>query len=376
MTRKALIAGSFDPITNGHIDLIQRTARLFGEVYVAVGQNPNKKCLFDVHQRKAFITNALSEYSNIIIVDFTGLLSEFAYSLNVDCIVRGIRNPVDYESEKTLFSVNKLNKGIETLFMPCSDEFTSVSSSMVKAIVNESGFVHQYVPLEVKAALEHTLLSRTYIGITGGSGSGKSTICDTLIKYNDSDLERTRPTFQHIDLDKLVHEMYESNEPYAMACKEKMGLYFGNDIFNDDMTINRPALGKLVFSSPRELAILTELIKKPVRHKFYELVKKSDALNIIVDGATIIESGFTELMNNRCIILSCDEDIVLERIMKRDNISLSDAKVRITSQSSPTFKTNLLTESIQKHKFGQSFDLNNDDGVDLIGLINDIMKLS
>ena len=369
MTRKALIAGSFDPITFGHIDIIKRATRLFDEVYVAVGQNPSKKCLFDINERKAFITNAFSEYSNIVVVDFTGLLSEFAYSLNIDCIIRGIRNPADYESEKTLASVNKNIKGIETMFMPCSDEFTSVSSSMVKAIVHENGFVHEYVPLEVKAALEGRILNRKYIGITGGSGSGKSTICDGLANFKKSNIERDHDTFAHIDLDKIVHEIYDSNEPYCMASKETMGLYFGSEIFNSDMTVNRPELGKRVFASPRDLSVLVELLKKPLRHKFYEIVRKCNANIILVDGAVLIENGFIELLNNKCIIVSCDEDIALERIMKRDSISLSQAKERLQSQTNIQVKARILDECIERSNFGEKIELNNDDGIDLVGLI-------
>jgi len=373
MTRKALIAGSFDPITNGHLDLIKRTSKLFDEVYVAIGQNPNKKCVFSINQRKSFITNAVTDYPNIVVVEFSGLLSDFAYNLNVDCIVRGLRNLTDYESEKTLFSVNKRNRGIDTIFMPCSDEFSSISSSMVKAIVAENGFVHEYVPLEVKAALEELILGRRYIGITGGSGMGKSTICDAFANFESANDEQDGDAFYHINLDNIAHEIYESHEPYAMACKEKMGYHFGQEIFNDDMTINRSILGKLVFSSHRDLAVLTELLKNPIRHRFYEIIKDVNAQNILVDGAIIIESGFIELVNNRCIILDCDEDTAIERIMKRDDISLSNARQRLNSQTSSLVKAKQLDELIKHDNFGHNIAVDTTNGCDLIALMHTIL---
>ena len=373
MTRKAIIAGSFDPITNGHLDLITRTARLFDEVYVAIGKNPDKKCLFTVDERKSFIKNALTDYGNVVALEFDGLLSEFAYSLNVDCIVRGIRSSSDYEVEKTLSSVNKNIKGIETLFMPCSDEYTSVSSTIVKAIVKESGFVHELVPLEVKAALEQRILGRKYFGITGGSGSGKSTLAEDILA-KASALGPINFKVLHIDLDKFAHEIYNGNEPYEMACKESMGIYFGREIFNDDMTINRKELSNRVFSNSRDLAVLNEIMKKPIYHKFYERVRESDADLILVDGAILIETKMTDLVNNNCILVSCDEDKAIERIMHRDNISLTYARSRIESQPSSNYRINRFDELINKSNFGRKIEVDSTDSIDVGKIYEDIIK--
>lgn len=371
MTRKALIAGSFDPITNGHLDLIKRTAKLFDELYVAIGKNPDKQYLFDVNERKQFIENALRGYNNIVVVEFEGLLSEFAYSLNVDCIVRGIRSISDYETEKNLSSVNKHIKGIETLFMTCSDEYTSISSSTVKAIVRENGFVHELVPLEVKAALEERILGRRYFGITGGSGSGKSTISHELLMRYAISMDSN---ILHIDLDKFAHEIYDGNEPYEMACKETMGLYFGRDIFNDDMTINRKQLAQRVFSNSRDLAVLNEIMKKPIHHKFYEVVRQSNARLILVDGAILLETGLIKLLNNNCILVSCDEDVAIERIMQRDNISLSYARARIESQPSSEYRAKMLDDLINENNFGKKIEVNLSDDFDVGDIYRDIIE--
>lgn len=380
MARKALIAGSFDPVTNGHLDLIKRTSHLFDEVYVAIGQNPDKKYMFTIDERKSFVENVLSEYTNVVVVSFTGLLSEFAFSLNVDCIVRGIRNSSDYTSENTLAFVNKNIKGVETLFMPCSAEFASVSSSVVKAIVKEKGFVHDYVPLEVKAALEERILGRRYFGITGGSGSGKSYIAKELQDKNNFNLckypDIDEGAVLHVDLDKFAHEIYDGNKPYEMACKETMGLYFGREIFNDDMTINRKQLAERVFSNPRDLAVLNEIMKKPMRHKFYEAVKNTDANIILVDGAILIETGLIELLNNNCILVSCDEDTAIERIMTRDSISLGYARKRIQSQIKSDIRAKLLDDAIEKNNYGCKVDVDTTDGCSIDALYADIVKMT
>jgi pantetheine-phosphate adenylyltransferase len=373
MTRKALIAGSFDPITNGHIDIIKRTALLFDEVYIGVGVNSVKTYMFSSEKRIQFIKNVFSDYPNVIVLEYTGLLSEFAYSLNIDCIIRGIRNSSDYESEITLQSVNKDIKGIETLFMAASPSFNSVSSSMVKAVVAEYGFVHEYVPLEVKAALEEVILKRRYIAIVGNSCSGKSKFANTLIA-DGLQHGNSIDSILHIDLDKLAHEIYESNEPYCMACKESMGIYFGREILNDDMTINRAVLAKRVFSNAQDLAVLSELIKKPIRHKFYELVRNSMANTILVDGATIIESGLIAHLNNHCVLLSCNNEIALERIMERDSTSLSNAMDRLNSQTPIEHKSNLLSECIDNAKYGRKIEIDTSDICNIEYDYNDILK--
>lgn len=373
MTRKALISGSFDPITNGHIDIIKRTVLLFDEVYIGVEVNQLKTYMFSADRRIQFIKNIFSEYPNVIVLKYTGLLSEFAYSLNIDCIIHGTHSSSDYESEITLQSVNKDIKGIETLFMPASPQFNSVSSSMVKALVSDYGFVHEYVPLEIKAALEEVILNRKYIAIVGNSGSGKSTFANTLIS-DGIKLGNTIGSKLHIDLDKLVHEIYDSTEAYCMACKESMGIYFGREILNSDMTINRDALATRVFSNAQDLAVLSELLKKPVRHKFYELVRHSKANIILVDGVAIIEGGLIKHLNNNCVMLSCTNEIALERIMKRDSTSLSNAMCRLNSQTSIEHKSNLLSECIDNAKYGRKIEIDTSDICNIEYDYNDIMR--
>lgn len=354
MTRKAIIAGSFDPITYGHVDIIERTSRIFDEVYVSIGQNPDKHCLFSVEERKNFIVNAIKHIPNILVTSYEGMLSEYAYSLNIDCIVRGIRSGSEYDNEHTLSRFNRKLKNIDTLLLPTSDKYSHISSSLVKSIVKEYGFVNDYVPLKVKEALEERLLGIRFYGITGGSGVGKSTFSKKLSnEISDNTI--------HIDLDKFAHEIYDGIEPYELACKEKLGLYFGKNIFNEDMTINRKELASIVFSNKTHLAVLNEVLKPAMRHKFYKSIYGLKDTIVLVDGATLLESGLISHLNNNCIILECDSDIAMERIMQRDNISLGYARSRIESQSDSGYKTNLIDKLIDESSHGYSVIIDNTD---------------
>ncbi len=340
--KRALIAGSFDPITNGHIDIIKRTSNLFDEVYVSIGDNIDKEYLLKSN-RFNIVKDVLSNIPNVIVTYYTGLLSEYAYHLNIDCIVRGIRNSSDYDYETILSMTNKDNTDIDTLYLPCKPEYTNISSSMVKSIVNSGGFVHKYVPLIVKMELERLILNRKYLAIVGGSGTGKTSIAQSVSNKIDA---------YHIDLDKLVHEIYESNDSYCMKCKELMGRYFGTAILNDDMSINRKLLAQKVFSNKQDLAVLNELIKKPLRHLFYNKVKNVRNKLIIVEGATIIESGFIKYLNNNCILLKSNEDVATKRIINRDNISLSNARSRLDSQTTYIHKKVMLDNYIKDDNCG------------------------
>ena len=154
MKKIAIYPGSFDPITNGHIDLIKRASKLFDEVIVAITQNANKSSFLSIEQRVTAAENSISSLPNIRVLSFNTLLVDFAKEHNAQIIIRGLRAVSDCEYEFQLSGMNKrLNSQIETLFMTPSEEFANISSSLVREILLLGGNISPFVPSEVKTIL-------------------------------------------------------------------------------------------------------------------------------------------------------------------------------------------------------------------------------
>ncbi|MFH1729592.1 MAG: pantetheine-phosphate adenylyltransferase [Pseudomonadota bacterium] len=144
---KAVYAGSFDPITYGHIDIIRRGLKLFDEIIIGVGNNQAKSYLFSVEDRIEMCTQSIKEFSNITVDSVDGLLIEFAESHNCKAIIRGLRLATDFEFELQLGMANQnINPDVESIFLLTHPKNIFVSSSMVKDIARNWGNVQYYVP--------------------------------------------------------------------------------------------------------------------------------------------------------------------------------------------------------------------------------------
>jgi len=160
MQVKAIYAGTFDPITNGHIDIIKRSMNFCSQLIIAIGVNPAKKTLFSEQERLDLINQVVSKEidflagTNIAAVSFNGLLVDYAREDRANILVRGIRSVSDFEYEINLANINKtLAPQIETVFLPTSPELAVVSSSMVKEIAKYGGDIRQFVPGVVSQAV-------------------------------------------------------------------------------------------------------------------------------------------------------------------------------------------------------------------------------
>ncbi len=153
--KNAICPGSFDPLTNGHVDIITRASQIFDKVIVAVLQNPNKKPLFTMDERVAMIKESVKHLSNVEVDSYSGLLVDYARQRGACAIVRGLRAISDFEFELMHASVNrKLAPELETVYMMTSNEFSFLSSSVVKEVAAFHGEVSCMVPSAVAKKLK------------------------------------------------------------------------------------------------------------------------------------------------------------------------------------------------------------------------------
>lgn len=159
MTKKiAIYPGSFDPITNGHIDLIKRASKLFDEVIIGITQNSKKSAFLDIKDRIQLSQKILKDIDNVKVLSFNTLLVDFAQAQNAQVILRGLRAVSDFEYEFQLSGMNKhLNSNIETLFMTPAEQYANISSSLVREILSLGGDISLFVPKPVETLLKKRL---------------------------------------------------------------------------------------------------------------------------------------------------------------------------------------------------------------------------
>ena len=144
--RRAIFPGSFDPITLGHEDIILRGLPLFDEIVIAVGKNSEKKYMFSEAQRIGFLKSVFKEHSKIRITTYSGLTTDFCKKIEADFILRGLRNPADFEFEKAIAHTNRTLSGIETLFFLTAAKTSYISSSIVRDVIRNGGDYSSLVP--------------------------------------------------------------------------------------------------------------------------------------------------------------------------------------------------------------------------------------
>ena len=148
--KKAIFPGSFDPITLGHLDIVNRGITLFDEVIIAIGENSSKDYMFSLEERKQFIENTFKDNTKVKVVSYSGLTTEFCKEIGVDFILRGLRNPADFEFEKAIAHTNRQLSKLETVFLLTSAQTSFISSSIVREIIRFKGDYKKLVPDSVR----------------------------------------------------------------------------------------------------------------------------------------------------------------------------------------------------------------------------------
>lgn len=160
MNKKVIYPGTFDPLTNGHLDLIERTAGMFDTVVIGVAASPSKKTMFSLNERVNLVQKSCKHLTNVSVVGFSGLLVDFAREQEANILIRGLRTTMDFEYEFGLTSMyRKLLPELESIFLTPSEEYAFLSSTIVREVAIHKGIVAQFVPSPVNQALLHKLKS-------------------------------------------------------------------------------------------------------------------------------------------------------------------------------------------------------------------------
>jgi pantetheine-phosphate adenylyltransferase len=147
--KRALFPGSFDPITLGHYDIIKRGVKLFDEVVVAIGINADKNYMFSIEERKSFIEKSFANEPKVKVTTYEGLTVDFCKEINAKFILRGLRNPADFEFEKAIAHTNRKLSKIETVFLLTASKTSFISSSIVRDVIRNNGDYSVLVPSSV-----------------------------------------------------------------------------------------------------------------------------------------------------------------------------------------------------------------------------------
>ncbi|MFH1173615.1 MAG: pantetheine-phosphate adenylyltransferase [archaeon] len=368
---KALYAFSGDPITYGHINVVEEAAELFEHVTVAIGVNPDKKYLFTLEERTDMATHSLEHIPNVTVTSFQGLLVDYACKRGINVIVKGIRDSADFEYELKLYRAGKrINPEVKTVLLFAKSTQTHVSSSMAKAILKEQGFVQEYVPLYVKQRLEEKMLGQYIVGITGEIGCGKSYVAQKLVTLGN----QRGIQIHNIEVDDIGHAILSSTptDDYEDIRKKIAAMFPGTVLL--DGSINRKALGEIVFDSPAEREKLDRIMYQPLQTGMSDELRNKKGI-ILLNAALLAESQLTSLCNNNVILVCADKASQLRRMKER---GLTDEQIRrrLESQYDSAKKKSCIDEAIAQHGHGTLWTLENNDGsaeADKIALFEKIL---
>jgi len=358
--KKAIYAFSGDPITLGHIDIIKRATRVFDQIIVGIGVNPNKKYTFTLDERTDMARRSLANIPNVKVISFDGLLVDYAFENGIPVILKGVRNSRDFDYEVMLHHLSESQKlDIDTYLLPAKQDLTHISSSAAKALQQENGLIHEYVPLYVKMCLEARISGQYIVGITGEIGVGKSFVSSKLKQIG----KKRRIPVHHIELDHIGHQILgKLPEPLYKDVRREIMNKFGEHVGRSDGSINRKELGKIVFNNSEKLMELNKLLYRPLLVRLRrELYMKKGVM--LLNAALIAESNMSYLTNNNTILVKTNKNSQIRRLKER-KLKQKQIQKRIESQFNTKQKKEQLKSQIEKGSFGKMWVLDNSDDSD------------
>lgn len=352
---KAIYAFSGDPITFGHIDIIQRASELFDQLIVAIGVNPNKNYLLSLEERTQLAKTALANFHNVKVVSFAGLLIDFAYEIGADVIVRGVRNFSDLEFENSMFQTCQSQEiTIESVILMSKSRLAHISSSNVKQLQQEQGLIHEYVPLNVKQALEARMSGQYIIAVTGEIGAGKTYVTNKFMEL----AQAKKIKAHHLDLDLITHSILKDlPQPKYQLIRQAIVQEFGKKVKNTDGSINRKVLGEIVFKDRKRLKQLNEMLHQPLLVRIRRELYGKKGL-IFCNAALIGEAGMSYLSNNMVCLVKTEKKTQKRRLLERE-LTEDQIERRLKSQYTFAQKKSFFKKIIQQDNFGKIWEINN-----------------
>ena len=340
--KTALLTGSFDPITFGHLDIFHRAANAFSRVIVGVGNNPKKKYLFTQEERAGFIKANLKAPNIEVLTLGHRLSADIAYE-NDAVIIKGVRmNGADFDYERMMHDINHAHQnGLETFIVPCAPHLHWISSSAAKEVCEMHGITEAFVPLAVKEMLERRMTGQMKVGFTGSIASGKSIVAEELVQLSTPEMP-----IHNVDLDKMAHDiLFQRNEPAYVSLQQKLKQAWGLGEWK------RKAVGQLIFSSEEARKLLNKEMEQPIRTRLRtELAEKKGV--VLINGALLIEAGWAKLVNNRFIVLDVTPTDQAARLAAR-GYTPQQCQNRLSTQFQTEAKLARLKKCIAQDNYGQ-----------------------
>jgi len=356
--KQALFALSGDPIHNGHIDIVNRATRVFDRVVIGIGLNPDKGYLFSPEERLEMARRSLERNPNVAVAGFQGLLVDYAYEQGIRVIVKGIRNSNDFDYENVLHLVGESQElGIDTYVLFARPDLMHVSSTMIRALQKEEGFIHRYVPLYVKQCLEARVSGQYIVGVTGEIGTGKSWLGGVFRTLGEQRNVEVHP----IEMDDIGTQILEElKEPSYLRVREQVVASFGITVRNRDGTINRKALGDIVYRDAARLNELNRILEKPLMVRLRRELRGKRGL-ILLNSGLLVESSLTHLCNNNVVLVSCDKKSQETRLRGR-GLDMRQIERRLASQYSEGEKREKIQARTLENNQGRLWEVDTSDG--------------
>ena len=310
--RLAMVAGTYDPVTDGHIDIVRRAKERSEKVLVLVAENPLKKPLFTLAERVDFMQRAIeiARIPDIEVIGSDRLLVDVYMQEDCDVRLVGVRNEADIAYEESLNGWNAyLYPAFKWEKMDAKKELEQVSSSAIKQMVALDGDVSPFVEMFVKAALEERMRGHFKIGITGGISVGKSWVAKALVSRLQSlgQLNARDLTATLINVDELIRQVYAENRRGGQRVRNRLAEIFGDEILTPDrLDVDRTLLSARLFTDdcPQgtrdEVAALT---KPHVERLYRERLAKTPKGIVLVEWAQMAEMRMSHWTNNNVIIV-------------------------------------------------------------------------